>query len=236
VIHVATTRVTIGKEFAAMADHLVEGEYVQLEVSDTGLGMSLETQAKVFDPFFTMKSGGHGLGLAVVQGIVRSLGGAIHVASAPGKGTTFRVFLPCDPVRCVAAPSAVSTPVQLAPPSQVATILVVEDEDALRQPVSRLLRSTGFSVLEASDGSAALEVIREHTNRIEFLLLDVTLPGASSQAVLAEATRLRPRMKVIVTSAYSRDAAAASLQANVEHFIRKPYKIADLVDIVRRTV
>jgi DNA-binding NtrC family response regulator len=112
----------------------------------------------------------------------------------------------------------------------------VEDEDALRQPVARLLRSTGFSVLEASDGSAALDVIREHNTGIEFLLLDVTLPGASSHAVLEEATRLRPKMKVIVTSAYSKDAAAASLQANVVHFLRKPYKVGDLVDMVRRTI
>src|SRR5204863_8770625 len=116
VIRVSTKRVTAGEDsFETTGERLGESDYVQLEVSDTGTGMSVEMQAKVFDPFFTTKSGGHGLGLAVVHGIVRSLGGAIHVTSAPGKGTTFRVFLPCEPVRSVTAPSAVSRPVQLAP-------------------------------------------------------------------------------------------------------------------------
>ena len=104
----------------------------------------------------------------------------------------------------------------------------------MRQAVSKLLGRTGFSVVEATDGSAALEAIREHKGPIEFLLLDVTLPGASSRKVLEEARQRRPETKVIVTSAYSKDAAAASLQGKGEHFLRKPYPIADLVDLMRR--
>jgi CheY-like chemotaxis protein len=196
--------------------------------------MSPETQAKIFDPFFTTKSGGHGFGLAVVQGIVHSLGGAIHVSSEPGTGTTFQILLPCVTTPSASAmPSAVSPRMDVAPPSREATILVAEDEDALRRAVATLLRKTGYSVVEASDGSAALQTIRE--NPVEFLVLDITLPGASSREVFEEARRLRPETTVIVTSAYSKDFADRSLQVRVEHFLRKPYRIGDLVDLLRRT-
>jgi CheY-like chemotaxis protein/two-component sensor histidine kinase len=234
VIRVTTKGVKVDQDSWAVSHGLNEGDYVQLEVCDTGCGMPPEIQARVFDPFFTTKSAGHGLGLSIIYGIVRGLNGAIQVMSDPGKGTTFRVLLPCVAAPSVAVPNAVSSAVELAPLCREATILVVEDEDALRQPVSKLLRKGGFCVVEASDGSAAIAAIREHKTPIEFLLLDVTLPGASSQEVLEEAKRLRPGMKVIVTSAYSKDAAAASLQAKGEHFLRKPYRIADLVDLMRR--
>ena len=124
----------------------------------------------------------------------------------------------------------------LAPPSREATILVVEDEDALRRPVARLLRNTGFSVLEASDGSAALRSIRDTITRSSSCCWTSLSPELRVREVFEEATRLRPEMTVIVTSAYSKDFAAASLQANVEHFLRKPYRIGDLVDLLRRTV
>jgi DNA-binding response OmpR family regulator len=113
------------------------------------------------------------------------------------------------------------------------TVLLVEDESVLRQAVSKMLRKKGFSVIEVSDGSAALDLIRAHHNHIDVLVLDITLPGASSREVLEEAQRLRPNMKTIVTSAHSREVAASSLANRIDYFIRKPFRSADLIAMIR---
>jgi CheY-like chemotaxis protein len=206
---------------------------VQLEVSDTGRGMTAETQARVFDPFFTTRLAGHGLGLAVVQGIVRSLGGAIRLVSAPGKGTTFQILLPGIEPTARATRSTFSRAGEEELRPQEATILVVEDEDVLRVAVSKMLRRVGLSVIEASDGSAALDLIRAHKEHINAVLLDITLPGASSREVLKEVKRLKPDVRVIVATAYSEEKATASLGGRADRFIRKPYRLGHLVELIR---
>lgn len=221
VIRVTTERVIVGRDRSgAPPQHVAEGDYVELKVCDTGRGMSLETQARVFDPFFTTKSVGHGLGLAVVHGIVRSLHGAIQLASEQGTGSTFQILLPCAETRAGAAEHPMSCIEESAHPSRAATVLVVEDEDPLRQAVIKMLSKSGFSVIEASDGSAALKAMRAHRSPIDVLVLDVSLPGTPSREVFEEARRLRPEMRVIVTSAYGADVAGASLQVSIERFIR----------------
>jgi two-component system cell cycle sensor histidine kinase/response regulator CckA len=226
-----TTRRVIANDSAGM-DGPSEGKYVQLEVSDTGSGILRETQARVFDPFFTTKSAGRGLGLAVVQGIVRSLGGTIGLVSNPDHGTTVQILLPCAETASEAVRESMSHISQPARPSNAATVLVVEDEDPLRQAVSKMLRKHGFSVIEVRDGSAALDAIRGPNNPIDVLLLDITLPGVSGREVLQEARRLRPEMRVVVTSAYPEGMAAASLQTTIEHFIRKPYRLDDFMRLL----
>jgi two-component system, cell cycle sensor histidine kinase and response regulator CckA len=235
VIRLTAQRLAVGEDrLEWIPEGLATGDYVQLQVADTGRGMSRETQARVFDPFFTTKPSGHGLGLAVVSGIVRALAGAIHLVSEPGKGTTFEVLLPSEEGTGNAIPGP-NAPVRSTPADCDATALVVDDEDALRTATAKMLRTSGFSVLEAADGTAAIEAIRG-AHPIEVLLLDVTLPGTSSREVLLEAKRLRPAMRVIVTSAYGEDFAALSLQGPVERFIRKPYSLSDLVKLVRQTL
>uniref|UniRef100_Q02A22 histidine kinase n=1 Tax=Solibacter usitatus (strain Ellin6076) TaxID=234267 RepID=Q02A22_SOLUE len=235
VIRLTVRRFQAGQDQAGcIAGALAERDCVGLEVADTGRGMSPETQARVFDPFFTTKPLRHGLGLAVVSGIVRMLAGGIHLASEPGKGTIFRVLLPCEEGAANDSPRP-NTATESTNASQAATALVVEDEDSLRGPAAKMLRKSGFTVLEAPDGTTALGIIRGD-RAIEVLLLDVTLPGTPSQEVLAEAKRLRPAMRVIVTSAYGKEFAATSLQADVERFIRKPYSLRDLVELVRQTL
>src|SRR5207248_9602127 len=136
----------------ANGERIREGDYLQLEVSDSGYGITPETRARLFDPFFTTKSPGRGLGLPVVQGIVRNLEGGITVTSEPGKGTTVRVLLPS---------SVKGAPAAYGPaPSSLTTILIVEDETQLREPVAKMLRNRGFSVVEAADGNAGLAAIR----------------------------------------------------------------------------
>jgi len=215
-----------------VSERLADGDYLQLEVSDTGRGMTREMQAKVFDPFFSTKLAGHGLGLAVVQGIVRSLSGTIRLVSAPGKGTIFQILLPCAEETTHVSRITISSAFEKTPGSREATILVVEDQDLIRQAASKILRKKGFSVIEAANGTAALEVIRANKDPIDLLLLDITLPGASSREVLEEAKRLRPDLSVIVTSANNEEMAAAALSGKVEHFIRKLFGLDDLIGLV----
>ena len=236
VIRVITKSVAIGRDrIGSIPEGLAAGDYLQLEVSDTGGGIGPETQAKIFDPFFSTKSSGRGLGLAVVQGIVRGLRGEIHVDSKPGNGTTFQILLPCS--ETAAHTQRDETPrEEPAPLSQTATILVVEDEDSLRHAVVKILSEKGFSVIETSDGFSALKAIQMHKNRIDVLFLDLNLPGAPSREVFEEAKRVRPEMKLIVTSAYSEDTATASLLGRVDHFLRKPYQLRKLIEMISQVL
>jgi PAS domain S-box-containing protein len=212
------------------------GVWVQLEVADTGCGMTLEERARVFDPFFTTKTAGHGLGLAVVQGIVRGLGGVIQLETEPGRGTTFRVLLPAAGEAAQAPKPASSLPVA-EHVTDAGMVLVVEDEPTLRMAATRMLRMSGFGVLEAEDGTAALSLVRERQHEIAVMLLDITLPGAPSREVFAEARRVRPDVRVIVTSAYGPNVADEAFPGlEVDAFIRKPYQLRTMVSLVREVL
>jgi PAS domain S-box-containing protein len=213
---------------------LAEGGYVRLRIGDTGCGMSKEIQDRIFDPFFSTKFSGRGLGLAAVQGIVRSHRGTIQLTSAPGEGASFEILLPCAPA--MATPSMdVRSPEQApATVNSAATVLVVEDEEMLRIAVCRMLRKKGFRVIEAGDGDAALEIIRKQPAEIGVVLLDMTLPGISGKQLFEALRAIRPDVRVILTTAYSKEMATnalGSLQA--WGFIRKPYHIADLVAMLK---
>jgi two-component system cell cycle sensor histidine kinase/response regulator CckA len=230
VISVTTKNIRVS-EASKLSERLPIGDYVQIDVSDTGRGMALETQHKAFDPFFTTKSGGHGLGLAIVQGIVRGWGGAIHLTSQWGAGTTFQIFLPCAETTEVGE-QATSRKEELNTHSKSGIVLVVEDENLMRQAVVRTLRKAGFEVLEAADGSAALDILRE--NKIDLILLDKTIPGASSTEVVSEAVKVRPAIKIVLTSAYCQEMIMDAIRGpHVQTFIRKPFQLNDLVQTVR---
>jgi two-component system, cell cycle sensor histidine kinase and response regulator CckA len=209
-------------------------DYVRLEISDTGSGIEEAARAKIFDPFFTTKSAGRGLGLAVVQGIVRSLHGAIFLSSEPGKGTTFQILLPCSETVVVADKGHMTSTQDDAHPFQKSTVLVIEDEDALRQAVSRVLRNKGFSVIEARDGSAALDIVRVEENHIEIVLLDMSFPGSPAREIFEVVQRIRPETNVIVTSAFNKDSVEKTLRSRVERFIRKPYMLNELIKLVQQ--
>jgi len=237
-IQVATNRVTVARNSVVNDTlHLSPGEYVRLEVSDSGPGMTDEVRAKILDPYFTTKFAGRGLGLAVVQGVVRDHGGALDVISTQGQGATFRVLLSCTSAGAPTVRSAVTFSGAALSNFVKRTILVVEDEEMLRLPVSKALRNRGFLVLEAGDGSAAMNLIRSRSADIDVVLLDVTLPGVSSRDILEEAGRIRPELKVIVTSAYGEETVSALFAGlRVERFIRKPFPLGDLIRLVSDTL
>ncbi|HUK17250.1 MAG TPA: PAS domain S-box protein [Bryobacteraceae bacterium] len=238
VIRVTTRRLKSGQDSSGwISDRLADGDHLQLEVSDTGRGIPLEMQAKVFDPFFTTKSAGHGLGLAIVLGLVRGLGGAIHLRSEPDKGTTLQILLPCAEPRAEATGDAMPGIEKSVRPSEEASVLVVEDEGALRQGVAKTLRNTGFEVFEAADGSSAIDLLRARGAMIDAVLLDMTIPGAPSREVVAEAARVQPDIRVILTSAYSHEMIAGSIDApQIRGFVRKPFQLGDLVKTLRNAL
>ena len=230
VITVATAWVDSAKSGTDLCD----SDYVRLEVSDTGCGMSEEIQARIFDPFFTTKFAGRGLGLASVQGIVRSHGGTIQVVSTPGQGTRIRVLLPSSGEwgpgdHDVAVSNGVDADDAIS-----GAVLFVEDEETLRTPTAKMLRRKGLSVLEASDGLAAVDLLRANKARIGVVLLDLTLPGMEGKDVFEGVRRIRPDIKVILTTAYSEEMAISAIGGQHDWaFIRKPYRITELAKMLQ---
>ncbi len=238
VIRITTTWVGAAAENTTDADlmGLPAGNYLRLEVSDTGYGMTPEVQAKIFDPYFSTKLPGRGLGLSVVQGIIREHKGVIKFVTELGRGTTFQIWLPCDTSGAGVTPKPTLV-VTEAPEHSTGTILVVEDEGLLRMAVAKALRKKNFSVLEAGDGTTAMQLLGKHQDDIDLVLLDVTVPGTSSRQVLAEAKRVRPDMKVVVTSAYGEETARASFAGlPFEHFILKPFHLGNLLRLLESTL
>jgi CheY-like chemotaxis protein/two-component sensor histidine kinase len=236
VIRVTTQRITLGPNNAVTTEDLADGDYVQLEVSDTGSGMSHEIQARIFDPFFSTKSAGRGLGLPVIHGIVRSLHGAIRVESEVGKGTTFRILLPSEGSGARLSSETIAGKEQELHRSSEATVLLVEDEAPLRLAVKKMLGTAGFTVVEAGDGSEAVELLHSAA-RIDLLFLDMTIPGCSGDEVLREAVECWPQMKIILTSAYSEEMVEARLGApQVRGFVRKPFQFHTLLSTLRNAL
>lgn len=199
--------------------------YVFIEVSDTGNGMDPETQARIFEPFFTTKFTGRGLGLAAVQGIVRSHGGMLKVASQLGRGSTFKVFLPCaNAIAPVAAPALLPIQKQAS-----GLVLVVDDEDAIRLTIVKMIEGIGFETLHAATGAAGLALLDQHGAEIVAVLLDMTMPGLDGEATFGEMQRRGWTMPVILMSGYSQSEAINRLvNARLAGFIHKPFTLNEL--------
>ena len=193
-------------EYAKTHAEVIPGRHVVLSVSDTGLGMSREIQEKIFDPFFTTKERGKGtgLGLAMVYGIIKQLGGHIFVYSEPEQGTTFKIFLPI--ARDAARKTPESSPLPL--PRGNETILVVDDESLIRNLVKDILRPLGYTMLEADSGAEAIQASDAFAGRIDILLTDVIMPGMNGRELAEAITARRPKIKTIYMSGYTDNAIA----------------------------
>jgi two-component system, cell cycle sensor histidine kinase and response regulator CckA len=199
--------------------------------------MSRDVQARIFDPFFSTKAAGRGLGLAVIHGIVRSLRGVIRVESEVGKGTTFQVLLPSEGTVARQISDTLAGTEEEWHPSLETTVLVVEDEAPLRSAVKRMLGKAGFTVLEAADGTEAVELLRSTASKIDLLFLDMTIPGCSSDEVLHETVESWPEVKVILTSAHSEEMVKGSLSASqIRGFVRKPFQLGTLLSTFRNAL
>jgi len=222
-------------------NRLPAGDYVRLEISDTGSGMTPDVQARMFDPFFTTKFAGRGLGLAVIQRVIKRHKGEINVKSTPGEGTMFEILLPCADTglkeKEIPAAGRAAGNHAGERTKQTGKVLMVEDAVALRSAVSDALRMQGFAVIEAGDGTAAVEEVRARADDIDVIVLDVMLPGIPSWEVLREARRLRPGIKIILMSAYSRPYVRKYFEGvAIDGFLEKPFALGDVLGVLRETL
>ena len=223
---IETAKVDLDSEHAALHEGMEPGTYVMLAVSDSGIGMDEQTKARIFEPFFTTKERGKGtgLGLSTVYGIVNQSGGSIWVYSELGHGTTFKIYFPLDSSAPIAA--VIEKAVAIDPPRPVgrATILVVEDEDALRKVAQRSLVGAGYEVMTASNGEEALEIGRRNRGEIDLLLTDVVMPRMGGRLLANEFLKIIPLIKIIFMSGYTDDAIVhhGVLEAGT-NFLGKPF-------------
>ncbi|UVF21166.1 response regulator [Microvirga terrae] len=217
-------------------------DYVVVEVSDTGSGMTPDVVEKIFEPFFTTKEVGKGtgLGLSTVFGIVKQSGGYIDVDSTPGQGTVFRIYLPRHVPDVQDAPEESKADAPKKPAADMTgqgTILLVEDEDPVRAVNARALSARGYTVLEAASGIEALEIIQERGAPVDLVVSDVVMPEMDGPTLLGELRKLYPDLKVIFVSGYAEEAFRKNLPEGEEfNFLPKPFSLRQLVEIVKQVV
>ncbi|NOY86976.1 MAG: PAS domain S-box protein [Deltaproteobacteria bacterium] len=220
------------------AGDLSEGWYVLLDISDTGRGMASTIWDRIFEPFFTTKEFGRGMGLAAVLGIVKGHGGGVRIQSEPERGATFRVLLP-------ATEEPRDKPVEPPPEENlegVRTVLVVDDEEIIRDLARDMLETEGFQVLTAPDGPEALKIFRNRLDEIDLVLLDMTMPKMGGDEVFYEMKNIRGDIPVILSSGYDESIATGPFESGLfahdglAGFIQKPYSAADLVRKIKKTL
>ena len=234
---IETSNVSLDENFARTHAPIEPGEYVMLAISDTGVGMDVETQSRIFEPFFTTKGAkGTGLGLSTVYGIVKQSGGYIFVDSQPQHGTSLRAYFPRVDVReeAAIAQEAVGLP---RPQLGQETILLVEDEVNLRRLARQYLETQGYKILEADDGAAALQIAAGYKGTIDLLLTDVIMPGMNGRELAASITASRADVRVLYMSGYTENAIGHNglLDAGI-NLLQKPFSLPALKDKVREVL
>ena len=241
---IRTKNVTERESLKLRTQSMQPGEYVLIEVEDTGTGMSPEVMAKIFEPFFSTKDVGKGtgLGLSTVYGIVKQTGGYVFPESTPGKGTIFRVYLPRhvpEPETTADAEPTAATPAQPRKERSrdltgTGRVLLVEDEDSVRNFAVRALKRQGYEVIEATTGVEALELVAAETQPIDIVVSDVVMPEMDGPTMLTEMRKTRPDLKVIFVSGYPDDRFKTSLDPDAHYaFLAKPFSLPQLAAKVK---
>jgi|HubBroStandDraft_6_1064221.scaffolds.fasta_scaffold08768_4 two-component system cell cycle sensor histidine kinase/response regulator CckA len=232
-ISIRTASVNLDDSYRPENTFIKNGPYVMISVSDNGEGMDRETQARIFEPFFTTKEKGKGtgLGLSTVYGIIKQSGGYVFVQSEPARGTVFTIYFPRvdEPSDAIGA-----TPVALAAVGGTETVLLVEDEDSVRQLVRETLESRGYRVLEAGNGADALTLAAAHSDPIHLVITDVVMPGLNGHELVQQLQSARPGLKVLYLSGYAQDAFPSTAAADSQKtFLQKPFTLQSLSRKVR---
>lgn len=215
----------LGKPIAA-------GEYVCLEVTDNGCGMDEEVRNRIFEPFFTTKFTGRGLGMSSVLGIIAAHNGAIQLESSPGQGSCFKIYLPVQVNAVAETDLTESAPLPLW--QGHGTVLLAEDEDALRLIVKSMLKRLGFAVLEAVDGLEALKLYHEHAAAVTMVLTDIGMPVMDGYQLIAELKRLNPELPIVVSSGFGDTVISERVDNNeLSGLISKPYRFDQLKDVLK---
>jgi two-component system, cell cycle sensor histidine kinase and response regulator CckA len=239
---IRTANVTAAEAARLDVSAMPAADYVMVEVSDTGSGMTPEIIEKIFEPFFTTKEVGKGtgLGLSTVFGIVKQSGGYIDVDSKPGEGTTFRIYLPRHIPAVQEIPEEVKPEAAKKPAADMTgqgTILLVEDEDPVRAVNARALSARGYTVLEAASGVEAMEIIEQRGAPVDLVVSDVVMPEMDGPTLLGELRKLYPDLKVIFVSGYAEEAFRKNLPEGEEfNFLPKPFSLRQLVETVKQVM
>jgi len=232
---IQTENVFLDQEYCRLNVEAKPGEHVMLSVSDTGSGMDRETVQHIFEPFYTTKELGRGtgLGLAMVYGIIKQHEGHITCCSELGKGTKFRIYLPA----ILSAPEEVAESVAEMPAFGTETLLLVDDEDALRNLGERILTKNGYTVISAANGVEALAVYAREKEKISLIILDLIMPAKGGKDCLHELLKIDPAVKVLIASGYSAGTSKKEcVEMGAKGFVGKPFRIKDLLLQVRKTL
>jgi CheY-like chemotaxis protein len=236
-------RITISSRLASarsmpdMHSQFGNQEYIEIAVSDTGAGIDEDTRQHIFEPFFTTKEKGKGtgLGLAVVYGVIKSLNGIVDVESSPGNGTTFRLFIPVARMESRIASSVPVSDDEVDGGKE--TILVVEDEDSLRELLSHFLQAKGYTVLSARDGVEAIDIFKKRSAEIALVFSDMGLPRMSGWDAIRAMQEINASLKAVIASGYIEPETRSKLfESGVNEFVTKPYEPASILKVVRQAL
>jgi signal transduction histidine kinase/CheY-like chemotaxis protein len=219
----------------AVNNGIEPGRYLSLEITDTGCGIEETKMKLIFDPFYTTKFTGRGLGLAAVLGIIRSHKGALNLKSKINEGTTFKLFLPISDSdkKAEPAPADSSTSVN----GEKLNILVIDDEDYIRKLTTRMLKIAGHTSFTAGDGKAGIEIFRNTNKELSCVILDLTMPDIDGEDVLKELKKINPLVPVVISSGYSPDDITKRFRDNeIAGFLQKPYQLSELLEAVAKSI
>jgi CheY-like chemotaxis protein len=233
---IRTSSITLDDALSSENTFIKPGSYVMISIADSGEGMDRDTQARIFEPFFTTKEKGKGtgLGLSTVYGIIKQSGGYVFVQSELERGTIFTIYFPRVDEPCDSLSAA---PVTLAAAGGSETILLVEDEESVRQLVRETLAARGYRVLEADNGAAALALAAARSDTIHLVITDIVMPGLSGHELVEQLLPARPGMKVLYFSGYAEDAFPTALSSAAQSaFLQKPFTLQSLSRKVREVL